>query len=284
MAFSAGVMIYVSLVEVIAVANEYMLDAHSPTTAYALATLAFFGGVAVMAVVDQCVHRVFDAVVDGSARVEAIPAADSLEIASSLSAAADGEEQGLCHQEAVLMQCTHGDAHDEDGAAILAVAGIEERRRLLTMAAVVSAAIVLHNIPEGMATYVASFHSVSAGAPLAIAIAIHNIPEGLAVAMPIYHATGSRFRAVLLGTLSGLSEPFGAVLASVVANEHSSKGAFGAMFGLTAGMMTYVCISELLPAAYAENGVSRGAVVFAFFAGCAVMATSLVAEKLAMPR
>ena len=35
------------------------------------------------------------------------------------------------------------------------------------------------------ATYVASFHSVSAGAPLAIAIAIHNIPEGLAVAMPV---------------------------------------------------------------------------------------------------
>merc|ERR1712087_682175 len=105
---------------------------------------------------------------------------------------------------------------------------------------------------------------------------------GLAVAMPIFHATGSKSRAVLLGTLSGLSEPFGAVLASFVANENSSKGAFGGMFGLTAGMMTYVCISELLPAAYGEAGVSRGAVVFAFFAGCAVMATSLVAEKLAM--
>ena len=44
-----------------------------------------------------------------------------------------------------------------------------------------AAAIVLHNIPEGMATYVASYHSVTSGLPLAIAIAIHNVPEGLAV-------------------------------------------------------------------------------------------------------
>ena len=100
---------------------------------------------------------------------------------------------------------------------------VHERAKLLRMAAVVSAAIVLHNLPEGMATYVASFHSVSAGAPLAIAIAIHNIPEGLAVAMPIFYGTGSRWRAVFFGTLSGFSEPFGALLASLIANEHSPK-------------------------------------------------------------
>ena len=51
--------------------------------------------------------------------------------------------------------------HDDDEAAtIMAVGSIAERQRLLMMAAVVSAAIALHNIPEGMATYVASFHSV----------------------------------------------------------------------------------------------------------------------------
>jgi len=131
------------------------------------------------------------------------------------------------------------------------------------------------------ATYVASFHSVSSGLPLAAAIAVHNIPEGLAVAMPVYHATGSRARAVALGSLSGMSEPFGALLASLVANEHSSTGAFGGMFGLTAGMMTYVCLSELLPSAYAERGVPRSRVVAAFFAGAAVMASSLIIEKFA---
>lgn len=274
MSFSAGVMIYVSLVEVIAISDEYFSEGHSKAAAYSLATLSFFGGVAVMAVVDKCVHSVFDAVV-GKAGAEA----GGLAAVSRPGSLA--EEQGLCDPEgARLREDIHG---DEDAAAILAVAGIEERRRLLAMAAVVSAAIVLHNIPEGMATYVASFHSISAGLPLAMAIAIHNIPEGLAVAMPVYHGTGSRVRAVLLGTLSGFAEPFGALLASFVANDRSSKGAFGGMFGLTAGMMTFVCISELLPAAYGEKGVSRGAVVGAFFGGAAVMATSLIAEKYAMP-
>jgi len=149
------------------------------------------------------------------------------------------------------------------------------------MSAVVSAAIVLHNIPEGMATYVASFHSVSAGLPLAVAIAIHNIPEGLAIAMPVFYATKSRSRAIALGTLSGFSEPFGAVLASLVANENSSNSSFGFTFGLTAGMMSYVCLAELLPAAFGEKGVSRETVVFAFFLGCAVMASSIVIEKFA---
>lgn len=275
MSFSAGVMIYVSLVEVIAISDEYFSEGHSKAAAYSLATLSFFGGVAVMAVVDKCVHSVFDAVV-GKAGAEA-----GGTLAAVSRPGSHAEEQGLCDPEgARLREDIHG---DEDAAAILAVAGIEERRRLLAMAAVVSAAIVLHNIPEGMATYVASFHSISAGLPLAMAIAIHNIPEGLAVAMPVYHGTGSRVRAVLLGTLSGFAEPFGALLASFVANDRSSKGAFGGMFGLTAGMMTFVCISELLPAAYGEEGVSRRAVVGAFFGGAAVMATSLIAEKYAMP-
>ena len=44
----------------------------------------------------------------------------------------------------------------------------------------------------------------------------------------------------------------------------------------------YVCIAELLPTAFAEKGVSREAVVGAFFLGCAVMASSLVIEKIAV--
>ena len=56
---------------------------------------------------------------------------------------------------------------------------------------------------------------------------------------------------------------------------------FGFMFGLTAGMMVFVCISELLPAAYAERGVTGDAVVLAFFLGCAVMSSSLVVERVA---
>ena len=53
--------------------------------------------------------------------------------------------------------------------------------------------------------------------------------------MPVYYATKSKGRAVCLGTLSGMSEPFGALLASFVANEDSSPAMFGGVFGLTVG-------------------------------------------------
>lgn len=272
MSFSSGVMIYVSLVEVIGVANEYLARAHPPAEAYALATLSFFVGVSIMAFVDMCVHRLFRAS-RRAAAARASPA--SAEEAVDLCEGEAGEGGGEGGGEDGEM--------DEEGGAIRAVARIpaHQRERMLLMAAVVAVAIVLHNIPEGMATYVASFHSVSSGLPLAMAIAIHNVPEGLAVAMPVLYGTGSKAKAIGLGTLSGLAEPFGAFLASLVANENSSQGVFGGVFGATAGMMTYVCIEELLPSAYAEKGVPRWALTASFFGGCAVMALSLVIEKLA---
>ena len=46
MAFSSGVMLYIPLVEVIGVANEYLAKLHPPAEAYGLATLSFFCGVA----------------------------------------------------------------------------------------------------------------------------------------------------------------------------------------------------------------------------------------------
>jgi len=282
MSFSAGVMLYVSLVEVIGVANEHLATAHSAASAYALATLSFFVGVAVMAIVDGVVHRIFHASSFG--RQHGHPGGRS-----EPRDAEQGRKPGGARGDEATELCggdgddADADDHDDEADAIRAVARIpaEQRERMLMMAAVVSAAIVLHNIPEGIATYVASYHSVSAGLPLACAIAIHNIPEGLAIAMPVLYGTGSRAKAVALGTLSGFAEPFGALLASLVANENSSQAVFGGMFGATAGMMAYVCIAELLPTAYAEKGVPRSVLTAAFFGGCAVMAASLVIEKYA---
>lgn len=51
-----------------------------------------------------------------------------------------------------------------------------------------------HTYPEGLATFVATLASPSAGAAIAVAIALHNIPEGVVVAMPIYYATGSKWK------------------------------------------------------------------------------------------
>ena len=53
-------------------------------------------------------------------------------------------------------------------------------------------AIILHNLPEGIATFVATSSDVKLGLSLAIAIAMHNIPEGISISVPIYYSTGSR--------------------------------------------------------------------------------------------
>jgi len=56
-------------------------------------------------------------------------------------------------------------------------------------------AIMLHNIPEGIATFLTTNHDLSLGITLAIALALHNIPEGISVAVPIYYSTGSKWKA-----------------------------------------------------------------------------------------
>lgn len=84
-----------------------------------------------------------------------------------------------------------------------------DKKNLMRMGVLTGLAIGLHNIPEGLATFIATLSSPSLGAALALAIALHNIPEGVCVSMPVYYATGSKVKAFLWSFLSGVSEPFG---------------------------------------------------------------------------
>ena len=109
------------------------------------------------------------------------------------------------------------------------------------------AAIAIHNFPEGMVTYLAYTQDAAVGVALAIGIAIHNIPEGLVVAMPLFYATGRRFYAFCWGTVSGLTEPLGALIVWGVLQNGVSGNTNGILFGLVAGMMTVISVDELLP-------------------------------------
>ena len=73
----------------------------------------------------------------------------------------------------------------------------------LRSAMVTTAAIVLHNLPEGILTLFTSYASPTLGATLTLAIALHNIPEGIAISVPVYYATNSRVRGALYALLSG---------------------------------------------------------------------------------
>ena len=110
-------------------------------------------------------------------------------------------------------------------------------------------AICVHNFPEGMATFLTTTQSITLGFSVALAIAIHNIPEGIAVALPIYHVSGKKRYAMLYATLSGITEPVGAVVGMFVFSLFLPQILIGALMAAVAGIMTYIAFDTLLPLA-----------------------------------
>lgn len=140
-------------------------------------------------------------------------------------------------------------------------------------------AIAIHNFPEGIATFIGALNDPEMGAGITFAIAIHNIPEGIAVAIPIYYATKSKGKALLYATLSGLSEPVGALLcwgiAAIFGIELTGGSpAFPLVLAAVAGIMIYISLDELLPTAekYGKHHIAITGVI----GGMAIMGISLL--------
>lgn len=224
LAFAGGAMVYISLIEIFVKSHLSFAAAMPDRDAYSLATLAFFAGVMVIAVLDRFVPNPHGALHDG--------------------------HHG------------HGHTHDHDK---------KSAARIGLMAAI---AITAHNFPEGMATFFATLDNPAVGAPLAAAIAIHNIPEGVSIAIPVYYATGSKAKALLFCGISALAEPIGAALGYFALQPFLSPSVYGWVFGGIAGIMVYLALDELLPAAkrYAKGHET----VYGIIAGMGAIAISLV--------
>lgn len=157
--------------------------------------------------------------------------------------------------------------------------GEEERQsgRLLRMGAMTAIAIGIHNFPEGLATFTAALSDPQIGIAIAVAVAIHNIPEGIAISVPVYYATGSKRKAFRLSFLSGLAEPVGALAGYLLLLPVMSDVLMGILFSFVAGIMVFISLDELLPAAekYGEHHLS----IYGLVSGMAVMALSLLLFK-----
>ena len=116
-------------------------------------------------------------------------------------------------------------------------------------------ALMLHNLPEGIVTFLSSYQNMELGFKISLAIMLHNIPEGISIAVPIYYATGSKKKAVFMTFLSGLAEPLGAFLAFVFLRKFITDTMIGFILVFVAGLMITLAIHELLPKAlkYHEN-------------------------------
>jgi len=136
-------------------------------------------------------------------------------------------------------------------------------------------AVILHNIPEGMATgilYAAYLSgqtnlSISAAFVLALGIAIQNFPEGAIISMPLRAAGVSKTKSFLLGLLSGIVEPIAALLTIMIADIIVPILPY--LLSFAAGAMIYVVIEELIPDM--NKGKHSNIVTIAFMLGFSLM-------------
>jgi len=226
--FSAGVMIYVSFVEILPKAGDYITQGLSDMAGAVTTAGAFLAGLAGMAVM----YRV-------------IPDLEHPELTNP-STKLPGEEQPV----------------------------LVADRMLFTAGLSVALAVTLHNFPEGMATFFLTLDDPQVGLSVALAIAIHNIPEGIAVVVPIYYATRNRSLAFGFGALSGLAEPLGAIIGYALLQPFITDYVLGVVFAAVAGIMVYISIDSLLPAARQYGNAQLA--LYGMIAGMAVMAASLV--------
>lgn len=140
-----------------------------------------------------------------------------------------------------------------------------------------SIAIIMHNIPEGIITYLTSVKSINLGINIALAIAMHNIPEGITIAVPIYYGTKNKKKAFKIVLISALSEPIGALLAHILLRKMITDKTIGIILLLVAGIMSYLSIVELLPKAlkYKEK---KKTIIF-FIIGIIIMYLSVKITK-----
>ncbi len=235
--FSAGAMVYVSLVEILPKARLALQPLLGAQLGYGCTVLAFFAGILLMALVDGLLPT--------------HPAIESIQdLAASPAQAADKFADRRPDQQS------------------------PQRSKLLRMGVFSAVALFIHNFPEGLATFLGALENPKVGVSIAVAIAIHNIPEGLAVSAPVFFATRSRSKAFWASLLSGMAEPLGGLMGFFLFRSFPNPLIFGLVFAAVAGVMVYVSLDELLPAAtgYGNHRLAIASLI----AGMFVMAASLV--------
>lgn len=124
---------------------------------------------------------------------------------------------------------------------------LEEKGSSLYKLGIISAIVlVMHNIPEGIITFLTTGNDLSLGIKIAIAITLHNIPEGICIAIPIYYSTKKKSGAFMTTLISGLSEPIGAILAYLFLYKYITTDILHLIFIIVAGIMISLAINEIL--------------------------------------
>ena len=115
--------------------------------------------------------------------------------------------------------------------------------------------LIMHNLPEGVITFISSYKDINLGIKMAFAIAMHNLPEGIAIAIPIYYSSNSKKTAFIKTFLSGFSEFIGAILAYLFLAKYVNDISLSLILTMVAFLMITLSIEQMLPKVkkYNEN-------------------------------
>jgi len=145
----------------------------------------------------------------------------------------------------------------------------EGLRSRLSRTAMLALAVTIHNLPEGMAVGVVfagategqADISLMGALAMSLGIAIQNIPEGAIISMPMRAAGNSRWKAFLIGSLSGVVEPLGGLLIILLASLFLPAMPY--LLAFAAGAMMYVVVEELIPEASSGTHSNLSTIGFA---------------------
>jgi len=129
-------------------------------------------------------------------------------------------------------------------------------------------AVIIHNLPEGLAVGTSLVYNLEVGLITAIAIGIQDFPEGTVVSLPLAVIQRRSLGPVLIGILSGLAEMVMVILGAVFFTVFSWSLPYG--LALAGGAMLYVTIKEMIPEIY-RGETSETLVTLGFFAGFYIM-------------
>ncbi|EAH9700253.1 zinc transporter ZupT [Campylobacter jejuni] len=241
--FSAGVMIYISFMEILPTALKDFKNHYDSHWAELLGLACFFGGILISLLIDKLIPE----------DVNPHEPKEDLSELKICPLPQKGQNPPKFHPGEKL--------HQINTKAL-------KRTGIFT-----ALAIDIHNFPEGFATFISSLDNLTLGIAIAIAVAIHNIPEGLAVSLPIYHATGDKKKAFIYSALSGLAEPLGAFVGALILLPFIGDLTLAISFAVIAGIMVFISLDELLPAAKTYDKAHDS--LYGLIAGMAIMALSL---------
>ena len=112
----------------------------------------------------------------------------------------------------------------------------------------IAVALILHHLPEGIATFVALVYEFEFGIAVALALSLHDIPAGISIASTVYCSTKSYFKPFIICFAAALAYPLGALIGLAIVNSDVDSELINAIsFGIVSGIMIYISLIEIMP-------------------------------------